>query len=65
MSGYTKGFNETKYVSLLIKDDDDGIPKEGSHCICLMTILIDSVFKIGKNYCSQMYLEECKYIVKE
>ena len=27
-------------------------------------MLIDSVFKIGKNYYSQVFLE-CKYIVKE
>ena len=30
--------------------DDDVIPKEGSHCIFLSAILIDSVFEIGKNY---------------
>ena len=27
--------------------------------------MIDSVFRIGKNYCLQMFLEECKYFVKE
>ena len=26
------------------------IPKEGSQCICLSVILIDSVFRSGKNY---------------
>ena len=26
------------------------MPKEGSHCICLSVILIDSVFKTDKNY---------------
>ena len=30
-----------------------------------IVILIDSAFKIGKNYYSQVLLEECKYIVKE
>ena len=44
---------------------NDKMPKEGSHCICLSVILIDFVFKIGKNYYPQMFLEECKYIVKE
>ena len=29
---------------------DNWIPKEGSDCICLSVILIDFVFKIGKNY---------------
>ena len=36
---------------------NDGTPKEGSHCICLSVILIKSVFKVGKNYCSQVFLE--------
>ena len=43
----------------------DRIPKEGSHHICLSIILIDSVFKMSKNYYPQMFLKECKYIVKE
>ena len=30
----------------------------------LSVILIDSVFKIGKNY-PQLFLEECRYIVKK
>ena len=28
-------------------------------------ILIDSVYKTGKNYYPQAILEECKYVVKE
>ena len=28
-------------------------------------ILIDSVFRTGKNYYLQVFLEECKYVVKE
>ena len=27
--------------------------------------MIDSVFRTGKNYYLQVFLEECKYIVKE
>ena len=27
--------------------------------------MIDSVFRTGKNYCPQVFLEECKYVVKE
>ena len=41
------------------------MPKEGSHCICLSSILIESVFKIGKSYYPQMLLEKCSYIAKE
>ena len=35
--------------------------KYGSQYICLSVILIDFVFKMGKNY----YPQECKYLVKE
>ena len=41
------------------------IPKEGFQLICLPVILIDSVFRTDKNYYSQAFLEECKYVVKE
>ena len=33
------------------------MPKEGTHCICFSVILTDSVFKINKNYYSQVFLE--------
>ena len=39
--------------------------KKGSQFICLSVILIDSVFKTGKNYYSQVFLEECKYVNEE
>ena len=41
------------------------VPKEDSKCICLSVILINSVFRTGNNYYPQMFLEECKYFVKE
>ena len=44
---------------------NDKIPKEGFQCICLSVILIDSVFRTGKNYYPQVFIEECKYVVKE
>ena len=113
MSAYRKDFDETKYMSFLIKDNEllktcnkiwkkvkntinkefnsdrvynkndlktktksynrkintnfhnMKIPKEGSQCICLSLILIDSVFRTGNNYYPQVFLEECKYVVKE
>ena len=43
----------------------DKIPKYSSRCNCLSVILIDSVFRTGKNYYPQVFLEEDKYIVKE
>ena len=41
------------------------IPKEGSQYICLSVILFDSIFKTGKNYYPQGFLEECKHVIKE
>ena len=34
---------------------DNDVPKEGSHCICMTAILIDSVFKMDKNYYPQVF----------
>ena len=113
MSAYRKDFDETKYVSFLIKEEkllekyneiwekikisikkefdsepvynekylkakmkscnrkintnfrNNEIPKEDSQYICLSVILIDSVFRTGENYYPQVFLEECKYAVKE
>ena len=39
--------------------------EEGSQFIYLSVILIDTVFRTGKNYYPQLFLEECKYVVKE
>ena len=41
------------------------IPKEECYYICFLVILIDPVFRTGKNYYLQMFLEECKYVIKE
>ena len=63
-----------KYLKTKIKSSEgnvntnchnDKMPKEGSRCICLSVVLIDSVFKMGKNYFPRVLLEECKYIFKE
>ena len=66
-------YNE-KYLKAKIKSyngkintnfHNNKIPREGSQFICLSVILIDSVFRTGKNYYPQVFLEECKYVVKE
>ena len=41
------------------------MPKEGSQYICLSVILLDSIFRTGKNYYPKVFLEECKYFIKE
>ena len=50
---------------IITKFQDDKKPKEGSQHICVMVILIHSVFKIGKNYYLEMLLEDSKDVVKE
>ena len=41
------------------------MPKECSAFIYLSVILINTVFRTGKNYYPQLFLEECYYVVKE
>ena len=45
--------------------DNSKIPKEDSEFICLSAILIDSVFRTGKSFYPQVFLEKCKCIIKE
>ena len=40
------------------------LPKEGSQFICLSVISIDSIFRIGKNYYRQLFLDQSKYVIK-
>ena len=44
---------------------NDKMSADGSHIIYLSVVIIDSVFKMGKNYYPQLFLGDCKYIVKE
>ena len=41
------------------------VPKEKNHYICIPAIDIDSVLKIDKKVYPQAYLEECKYKLKK
>ena len=41
------------------------IPKENMYYTCIACITIDSVLKIDKKNHSQVYLEQCKYMVKK
>ena len=45
--------------------NDDIIPEERIECECISYITVDSVLKIEKKYYPQVYLEQCKYKVKE
>ena len=52
-----------KMVKTLFSDDI--IPEEKVEYKCIPYISVDSVLKIDKKYYPQVYLEQCKYKVKE
>ena len=66
---YNKKYIKTKIKSYKGKINtnfhNNEISKEGSEFICESVILLDSVYKKDKNYYPQVFLEECKYVVKE
>ena len=42
------------------------IPKDNEYCACLSVILLDFVFvHSNKEYYPQIFLEECKYAIKD
>ena len=66
-------YNE-KYLKAKIKSyngkittnfHNNKIPKEGSQCICLSVLLVNSGFRTGNNYYPHVFSEECKYVAKE
>ena len=44
---------------------DNEIPKQSSQFIYLSVILVKSVFRTGKHYYAKVFLEKCKFVVKE
>ena len=54
---YPKTKIKTYQRKINISFHDNIIPKGGFHCIFLLIILIDSVFKVGKNY-GKVFLKE-------
>ena len=64
----------TKYLKTKTKSYQENISttfhnnkilKESSKVVCLLVVLIESVFRIAGNYYSQVFLEEWKCVVKE
>ena len=43
----------------------NNVPKEDTYYTCIACTTLDSVLKMGKKYYPQVYLEECKYKVKQ
>ena len=56
-----KTFNNA--INTLFSGDE--IPKERVHFLCISAICIDSVLRTDKKNYPQVYLEQCKYKIKE
>ena len=65
---------ENKYLKTKLREFDDsiktnflgnGVPKENRYYTCIACITLDSVLKMNKKNYPQVYLEECKYKVKQ
>ena len=65
---------EEKYLKTKIKSykgkinanfHNNKISKEDSQFFCLSVILINYVFRTDNNYYPEVFLEECKFIIKE
>ena len=54
-----------KKKNLTTFNNNNIVPKEKNHYICIPAIDIDSVLKIDKKAYPQAYLEECKYKLKK
>ena len=57
-----KIFNKINRTTFI---NDNYIPMERNHYICIPVIDIDSVLKINKRAYPQAYLEQCKYKLKK
>ena len=64
---------DEKYIKVKVREFDgviktnfisDEVPKENKHYTCIACITIDSVVKMEKKKYPQVYLEECKYRMK-
>ena len=58
----TKAKTFSSMINTLFSGNE--IPKERNHYICIAAIFIDSVLKVDKKTYPQVYLEQCKYILK-
>ena len=64
-----------KYIKTKIKIYNDKvytnfqhnkIPEDNKYCACLSVILLDSIFvNSNKEYYPQIFLEECKHVMKD
>ena len=57
-----KSYNDRVYTNF----QHNKIPKDNEYCVCLSVILLDFIFvNLNKEYYPQIFLEECKYAIKD
>ena len=65
---------ENKYLKAKVREFNgniktnflgNNVPKENTYYTCIACITRDSVLKMNKKNCPQVYLEECKYKIKK
>ena len=65
---------ENKYLKVKVREFNDNIkknflgnnvPEENTYYTCIACITLDSVLKMNKKNYPQVFLEECKYKVKQ
>ena len=65
---------ENKYLKVKVTEFDgdiktnflnNGLPKENTYYTSIACITVDSILRMNKKNYSQVYLEECKYKIKE
>ena len=65
---------DEKYLKAKVREFDDVIktnflgdevPREGVHYTCIACLTINSVMKMEKKSCPQVYLEGCKYKINK
>ena len=71
---HSKPIYDQKYLKGKVREFDgvlktnflgNDTPKENMHYTCIAWITIDSVMRMDKKNYAQVYLEECKYMVKK
>ena len=67
MSVYNEKYIKVREFNVVIKANflSDKVPKENKHYTCIVFITTDSVTRMEKKNCLQVYLEECKYRMKK
>ena len=67
MSVYDEKYIKVREFNGVIKANflSDKVPKENKHYTCIVFITTDSVTRMEKKNCLQVYLEECKYRMKK